>query len=47
MKAKAEGYYILWEDRQIFIDSSGYLDEWPKGFFDTNDIQLETLLCWR
>lgn len=32
------------EVQQIEIDENGKIDEWPKGFFDEWDIQLEKLL---
>jgi predicted ATPase len=43
-KNKVNGYYIIWKDRQISINNFGCLDEYPTGFYDTMDIQLETLL---
>ena len=32
------------EVQKIEIDENGKIDEWPKGFFDEWDIQLEKLL---
>jgi len=44
MKAKVDGYYIIWERFLLYIDKSGKLDEWPKGFYDTFDNQLDILI---
>jgi len=46
MQAKAIGYYIYWQDKILYIDDNGRLDEWPKGFFDEYENQLDTLLGW-
>lgn len=46
MEQKLEGYYIYWhaQKRVIPIDSRGNLCEWPKGFYDLYDKQLEKLI---
>ena len=50
MRKKLEGYKILWFDKKhrqetiIYIDKTGYLDNWYAGFFDEWDIQLEELI---
>ena len=44
---KVSGYYILWKNFQIFIDKFGTLSEWPKGFYDLLDDQLDALVDWR
>lgn len=38
------GYTIKWDDRVIEINKHGFLDEWPEGFFDINDKQLDKLI---
>ena len=43
-EAKAEGYFIDWNDHRINIDKNGLLSDWPLGFFDIVDDQLDTLL---
>jgi predicted ATPase len=43
MKNKVFGYYVIWEDKQINIDKYGNVDEWPKGFYDLIDEQLDNL----
>jgi len=44
---KVDGYYIMWkDDYRIFIDKYGRLDEWPKGFYDLFDDQLDALIDW-
>jgi|AntAceMinimDraft_18_1070375.scaffolds.fasta_scaffold489129_1 predicted ATPase len=44
MKEKAVGYYIKWQDKILYINENGKLDEWPKGFFDGFDTYLILLL---
>ena len=44
MKQNLSGYYIIWENRQIFINRDGRLHEWPVGFFDIEENQLYTLM---
>jgi predicted ATPase len=39
-----KGYSILWEDRNILIYVDGTLSEWPPGFFDIFDKQLDEIL---
>ena len=48
---KASIYYFSKEDereeteaKKLEIDECGRIEEWPKGFFDEWDIQLEKLL---
>ena len=43
-EASIEGYYIIFEDTFVYIDKYGYLDEWPEGFYDTHDNQLNRIL---
>lgn len=43
-KNKLEGYYILFQDQKILINSRGRLSDWPKGFFDKWEIALNELL---
>lgn len=31
---KLSGYYILWHDHKITINSKGELSEWPNGMYD-------------
>jgi hypothetical protein len=45
-KNKVSGYYIIWEDMIIYTDKYGNLDEWPKGFYDLVDDQLNALVDW-
>ncbi len=41
---KAKGYYVMWKGRTIRIDSRGNLEEWPIGFYDNGDKQLDELI---
>ena len=41
---KAEGYYIMFEDKRINILPEGSCDKWPIGFFDKNLEQMSTLI---
>ena len=43
-KQKVSGYTIKWGDYIIEIFDTGGLDEWPFGFFDIGDIQLNELI---
>lgn len=43
-KEKISGYTIKWVNHLITISVDGYLSEWPFGFFDITDLQLEELL---
>jgi predicted ATPase len=45
-KEKVSGYYVIWNDQKIRIDKFGYVESWPKGFFDTYDDQLDELIDW-
>ena len=38
-----EEYFIKWEGHEIIISKTGRLSEWPKGFFDLIDKQLDEL----
>jgi predicted ATPase len=42
-REKAEGYYIVFEDKRVNILPDGDCDSWPKGFFDQEMKQLEIL----
>jgi hypothetical protein len=46
MEEGEDGYYIEWQDKILYIDDEGKLDEWPRGFFDDYTILLDKLLCW-
>ena len=37
-------YSIIWNNKEIFIFKNGNLSEWPNGFFDTIDNQLDKLI---
>ena len=41
---QVSGYTIKWTTYIIEISKDGHLDEWPFGFFDIMDIQLEKLI---
>ncbi len=43
-KQKISGYTIKWTNYLITIFENGHLSEWPFGFFDITDLQLEELL---
>jgi len=43
---EVSGYHILWKNQMILIDKYGKLDNWPKGFFDIVDEQLDKLIDW-
>jgi hypothetical protein len=44
-KEQAEGFYVLLNDIQYFIDKDGRIIDWPKeGLFNTINDQLEELL---
>ena len=42
-REKAEGYYIVFEDKRVNILPNGDCDSWPKGFFDQEIRQLGIL----
>ncbi len=33
-KNKIEGYYILYNNIKVFINSDGFINHWPDGLFD-------------
>ena len=35
-KYKLSGYYVKFEERKLRIDIQGTLEDYPRGFFDTN-----------
>ena len=39
-----EGYYFRWKGERILINKHGRLSSWPKGFFDTWDNQMDSLM---
>lgn len=45
-KEKVSGYYVIWNDQKIRIDKFGYLEDWPRGFYDNMDKQLDELIDW-
>lgn len=42
-KKQLTGYYIIFKEQKIYIDSNGKLDCWPEGLYDTQEIQLAEL----
>lgn len=46
-KKKLEGYYIMFKNEQININSNGSLDKNPDGFFDLSRYQSYALLTLR
>jgi predicted ATPase len=45
-KEKVSGYYVIWNNLKIRIDKFGYLEDWPRGFYDNMDKQLDELIDW-
>ena len=43
-KSQAKGYYLVYKDQTIKIDSYGNLEDYPEGFFE-KDIDLLNELC--
>lgn len=43
-KSQAKGYYLVYKDQKIKIDSRGNLEDYPEGFFE-KDIDLLNILC--
>ena len=41
---KLEGYYVIWEHYKLIISPEGRLHNWPNGFYDTMDTQLDALI---
>jgi predicted ATPase len=42
-KQKAEGYYMIYNNQKIIIDSNGKVKNWHVGFFDIIENQLVEL----
>lgn len=42
-KQKAEGYYMMFNNQKIIINSDGRVKDWPVGFFDIIENQLAEL----
>lgn len=42
-KQKAEGYYMMFNNQKIIINSDGRVKDWPVGFFDIIENQLVEL----
>jgi len=41
---KLSGYYIKWNIFKLSIDEYGHVSDWPLGFYDTFDKQIEELI---
>lgn len=41
---KLSGYYILWHDHKITINSKGELSEWPNGMYDQSQRDFSELI---
>jgi hypothetical protein len=43
-RKKLEGYSLYWSGRRLPINRYGRLDEWPDGFFDIWEKQIDELI---
>ena len=43
MEQKLSGYYVMFNEHKIEIDSDGRCETWPDGFYDITEKQLEKL----
>lgn len=40
VEQKAEGYYLVFKDKKIAIETNGKLSDWPAGLYDTNELLI-------
>ena len=47
VKQKVEGYYMIFNNQKIIINTDGRANNWPAGFFDISENQLAELFKLR
>ncbi len=41
---KVNGWYCMYRNQKVFINTDGRIKDWPEGFFDLYETQLMNLL---